>query len=191
MKKNGFTLVELLATIAILCMTITIVIVKVDKNIKDANNFGNKMQKEAIESAALLYAEEYRNNLSNIEEKKVDTVSLETLINVGILKEKDVKEISRTNIVLIAEINNNIKVKYTGTSKNVIFINGPAEMSIYVGDSYKEMGAFVAIPGTGVIELTSSNISSTIDTSNVGEYKVTYSYENTESVKRKVSVINE
>ena len=35
MKKNGFTLVELLATIVILCITITIVIVQVDKNIKD------------------------------------------------------------------------------------------------------------------------------------------------------------
>lgn len=191
MKKNGFTLVELLATIAILCMTITIVIVKVDKKIKNANDFGNEMQIEGIESAALIYAEEYRNNLSNIEEKKVDTVSLETLINVGLLKEKDVKAISKTNIVLIAEINNNIKVKYTKTSKNVIFLNGPAEMSIYVGDNYKEMGAFVAIPGSGVIELTGSNILSNVNNNQVGEYETTYSYENTESVKRKVSVINE
>ena len=191
MKKNGFTLVELLATITLLCITITIVIVKVDKNIKDANDFGNQMQIEGIESAALIYAEEYRNKLINIEEKKVDTVSLETLINIGLLKEKDVKTISKTNIVLIAEINNIIKVKYTGTIKNVIFINGPEDMSIYVGDRYKEMGAFVAIPGTGVIELTGSNILSNVNNNVVGEYKTTYSYENTESVERKVSVINE
>lgn len=190
MKKNGFTLVELLATIAILCMTISIVVVQVDKNIKQANDFGNEMQIEAIESAAIIYAEEYKNNLSNIEEKKVDTVSLETLINQGLLYEKDVKNIDKTNIIVIAEINNSIKVKYTKENKNVIFLNGPSEISIYAGDEYKEMGAYVAIPGTGIVELTSSNITSTIDTANVGDYKVTYSYENTSSVERKVSVIN-
>ena len=190
MKKNGFTLVELLATIAILCITITIVIVQVDKNIKDANDFGNKMQIESIESAALLYTEEYRNNLSNIDEKKVDTVSLEALINQGLLNEKDVKNIDKSNIVLIAEINNNIKVKYIGTIKNVIFLNGPSEMSIYIGDEYKEMGAFVAIPETGIIELTNTNISSIVNNNVVGEYKVIYSYENTDSVERIVSVIN-
>ena len=190
MKKNGFTLVELLATIVILCITITIVIVQVDKNIKDANDFGNKMQKEAIESAALLYVEDYRSNLTNLNSKKVDTVSLETLINQGLLQDKDVKNIDKSNVIVIAEINNSLKVNYTGVSKNVIFLNGPSEISIYLGDNYTEMGAYVAIPGTGVIELTSSNISSTIDTSNVGEYKVTYSYENTEPVERIVSVIN-
>ena len=52
------------------------------------------------------------------------------------------------------------------------------------------MGAYVAIPGTGIIELNSSNISSTVDNTIVGEYKVTYSYSNTESAERLVSVIN-
>ena len=46
-------------------------------------------QIEGIESAAMIYAEEYRNELLNLNEKKVDTVSLETLINSGLLKEKD------------------------------------------------------------------------------------------------------
>jgi len=190
MKKNGFTLVELLAVIAILCITITIVIVQVDKNLKDANDFGNQMQIESIESAALLYVENYRSNLSNIDAKKVDTVSLQTLINQGLLQEKNIKNIEKTNVILIAEINGNIKTKYTGTNKNVIFLNGPSEISIYVGDEYKEMGAYVAIPGTGIVELNSTNISSNINNNAVGEYKVTYSYENTDSQDRIVSVIN-
>ena len=191
MKKNGFTLIELMATIAILSMVMTVIVVKVNKNINETKDFGNKIQIEAIESAALLYAEEYRSSLTNIDEKKVDTVSLEALINIGLLKEKDVKDISKTNVVVIAEINDNIKVKYVGTSKNVIFINGPTEMSIYIGDTYKEMGAFVAIPETGIIELTSSNILSNVNNNQIGEYEITYSYENTDSVKRKVSVITE
>ena len=67
MKKNGFTLVELLAVIAILCITITIVIVQVDKNLKDATDLGNKMQIESIESAALLYVENTNSKILMLE----------------------------------------------------------------------------------------------------------------------------
>lgn len=190
MKKNGFTLIELLAVIIILCITVTIVIVKVENNVKDAVMFGNDRQIESIESAAQLYVEEYRASLSNINTKKVDTVSLQTLINQGLIQEKDVKDINKTNVILIAEINGNYKIKYTGERKNVIFLNGPSEISLYQGDKYNEMGANIAIPETGIEELTSINIKSTVDTSNIGKYKVIYSYENTDSVERIVSVIN-
>ena len=190
MKKiNGFTLVELLAVIIILCVTVTIVVVKVDKNIKDANEFGNEMQIENIESAALIYAEEYTSSLSNLQNIKVDTITISTLIDSGLINSKDVKDISTSNLVLIANINGDLRVKYIGTSKRVIFLNGPKEISLYQGDTYQEMGAYVAIPGTGLVELTSSNISSTVNASAKGEYQVTYSYENATSVVRKVSVL--
>ena len=190
MKKiNGFTLVELLAVIIILCITVTIVVVKIDKNIKDANEFGNKMQIENIESAASIYAEEYTSSLSNLQSKNVDTITISTLINSGLLNSKDVKDISTDNIVLIANINGDLKVKYIGTSKSVIFLNGPKEISLYKGDTYQEMGAYVAIPGTGLIEMPSSNISSTVNTSEKGEYKVTYSYSGATSVVRKVTIL--
>lgn len=189
MKKTGFTLVELLAVITILAITVTIVIVKVDKNIKDANDFGNDMQIESIESAALIYVEE--SNSPNLKEKKVDQITINTLIDKGLIEEKKIKNISKTDIVIVANINNNLKAKYTKTSKNAIFLVGPAEISIYKGDTYKEMGAFVAIPNVGIEELTQSNITSNVNTSSVGEYKVTYSYDNALSQERKVSVITE
>lgn len=188
-KKNGFTLVELLAVIVILCITVTIVVVKVDKNIKDANEFGNEMQIENIQSAALIYADEYTSSLTNLKSKNVDTITISTLINSGLLNSKDVKDISTSNLVLITNINGTLKVKYIGTSKNVIFLNGSKEISIYKGDTYQEMGAYVAIPGTGLVELTNSNISSTVNASTKGEYKVTYSYSGATSVVRKVLVL--
>ena len=43
----------------------------------------------------------------------------------------------------------------------------------------------------GIDHHKSSNILSNVNNNQVGEYETTYSYENTESVKRKVSVINE
>lgn len=190
MKKiNGFTLVELLAVIIILCITVTIVVVKVDKNIKDANDFGNEMQIENIESAALIYANEYTNSLTNLKSKNVDTITISTLINSGLLNSKDVKDVSTSNLVLIANINGDLRVKYIGTSKNVIFLNGSKEISLYQGDTYNEIGAYVAIPETGLVELTSSNIVSTVNTSTKGEYHVTYSYSEATSVVRKVSVL--
>lgn len=188
MKKTGFTLVELLAVITILAITVTIVIVKVDKNIKDTNEFGNDMQIESIESAALIYAED--SNSTNLKEKKVEQVTINELIEKGLI-EKKLKNIDKTDIVLIANINNNLKSKYTKTSKNVIFLVGPDEISIYKDDTYKEMGAFVAIPNIGIIELESTNITSNINTTTIGEYKVTYSYTDAVSQERKVSVITE
>lgn len=53
------------------------------------------------------------------------------------------------------------------------------------------MGAFVAIPNIGIIELESTNITSNINTTTIGEYKVTYSYTDAVSQERKVSVITE
>ena len=90
----------------------------------------------------------------------------------------------------IADINGILKTDYIGTSKSVIFLNGPSDISIYKGDNYTEMGAYVAIPETGIVELTSSNISSNVNTNTVGDYEVTYSYSGASSVSRKVSVID-
>ena len=74
--------------------------------------------------------------------------------------------------------------------KNVIFLIGPSSMSLYVNDTYKEMGAYVAIPSTGLVKLSDSNISSNLNTSATGSYEVTYSYDNADSVKRIVEIIN-
>ena len=193
MNKKGFTLIELLAVIVILCITISIVVVQVEKNIKDTNEFSNEFKIKSIEDAAVLYVEEHRNELTNINEKKVDTISVDTLINSGLLSRKNLSDINPESIVLVAEINNFIKVKYTGEKKNIIFLNGPSEVTLYIGDEYKEMGAYVAIPGTGVIELKSSYINSKVNTDVAGKYNVTYSYPSepyTSPVRRIVSVIN-
>ncbi len=92
--------------------------------------------------------------------------------------------------ILSRFINGDIKVKYLESLKNVIFLIGPSSMSLYVNDTYKEMGAYVAIPSTGLVKLSDSNISSNLNTSATGSYEVTYSYDNADSVKRIVEIIN-
>jgi len=187
--KRGFTLIELLAVFIILGVTMTLVIIKIDNNIKNANDFANEQTIGLIENAAYLYEEEYRSELLNIDSLKVDTVTISTLISKGLINSNDIKNIPTSNIVLIAEISKTIKTKYTITSKNVIFLNGSEEISISQNNQYEELGAYVAIPGTGVIELDESNISSNIDIYTKGKYEVIYSYPNTTSVKRIVNVI--
>lgn len=44
MKKNAFTLIELLSVIIILGLTVTLVVVRVEKNIKDTKKIANAMQ---------------------------------------------------------------------------------------------------------------------------------------------------
>lgn len=190
MKKNGFTLIELLAVITILAITATIVIVKIDKNIKDSQDFADSMQINNIENAALTYASTYIDEITDFNTKKVATITVSTLIDKGLLNKKDVDSIPIVNNILICEINGDYKVKYLEELKNVIFLIGPSSMALYVNDTYNEMGAYVAIPSSGLVKLSSSNISSNLNTSVVGNYEVTYSYNNADSVKRNVEIIN-
>ena len=89
--KRGFTLIELLAVFIILGVTMTLVIIKIDNNIKNANDFANEQTIGLIENAAYLYEEEYRSELLNIDSLKVDTVTISTLISKGLINSNDIK----------------------------------------------------------------------------------------------------
>ena len=190
MKKNGFTLVELLAVIIIIGITITLVIVKVDNNLKNVAKFGDQQTINSIESAALSYYNIYSYETSKIKTIGVDTITLQDLVEKGFIKVQTIKNYSTTDVVLVANVNGAIKTKYTKTIKPVIFLNGTDEISVYQNETYSELGAKVAIPNTGILDLDNSNISSNVDTTTIGKYEITYSYTNAESVKRIVNVIS-
>ena len=188
--KKGFTLIELLAVIVILSITVTIVIVRIDKNIKDTTKFSNERLAETLEDAAILFVENYKNELTNFSTKKVDLIRINQLINKGLIDQKIIKD-SLTNVVLVAEVNGTIKSKYIKTSKPVIFLNGPSQISLKKGENYVEYGAYVAIPETEVKVLENNYISSnSINTSTVGKYEKTYSYTSATNVIREIYVIN-
>ena len=90
----------------------------------------------------------------------------------------------------MANINGITKAKYTKTTKNTIFINGPSQISIIINAQYNELGAYVAIPNTGVVQLTGSNITSNVETGTLGDYEITYTYSGADTIKRIVSVID-
>ena len=191
MKKNAFTLIELLSVIIILGLTVTLVVVRVEKNIKDTKKLANAMQIKMIEDAALLMSTDYQDELTKLNSKNVETITLQTLVNKGLLKSSDLKDIPLSNKVLLAKINDDIRVNYDKlqSNKNVIFLTGLDNITLHKNDTYTESGAYVAIIDTGVVALTSSNISGTINTNTVGTYKRTYSYNNAVSVTRTINII--
>lgn len=191
MKKNAFTLIELLSVIIILGLTVTLVVVRVEKNIKDTKKLANDMQVNMIEEAALLMSTDYQDELTKLNSKNVETITLQTLVNKGLLKSSDLKDIPLSNKVLLAKINDDIRVNYDKlqSNKNVIFLTGLDNITLHKNDTYTESGAYVAIIDTGVVALTSSNISGTINTNTVGTYKKTYSYNNAVSVTRTINII--
>lgn len=191
MKKNAFTLIELLSVIIILGLTVTLVVVRVEKNIKDTKKIANAMQIKMIEDAALLMSTDYQDELTKLNSKNIETITLQTLVNKGLLKSSDLKDIPLSNKVLLAKINDDIRVNYDKlqSNKNVIFLTGLDNITLHKKDTYTESGAYVAIIDTGVVALTSSNISGTINTNTVGTYKKTYSYNNAVSVTRTINII--
>jgi prepilin-type N-terminal cleavage/methylation domain-containing protein len=191
MKKNAFTLIELLSVIIILGLTVTLVVVRVEKNIKDTKKLANAMQIKMIEDAALLMSTDYQDELTKLNSKNIETITLQTLVNKGLLKSSDLKGIPLSNKVLLAKINDDIRVNYDKlqSNKNVIFLTGLDNITLHKNDTYTESGAYVAIIDTGVVALTSSNISGTINTNTVGTYKKTYSYNNAVSVTRTINII--
>ena len=190
MKKNGFTLVEMLAVITVLIITITIVVIKADNSIKEANKFADSQTIKMIEDAAYIYVEEYASELTNLNTYNVDRVTVHNLVRKGLLDESKVSDIYNSSMVVLANINGKIKAKYTVLPKPVIFLNGLDEVSIYVGDNYTEMGAYVATLNVGVSSLQSSNISSNLNRNVVGTYEIRYSYPNAITQTRIVNVIS-
>lgn len=87
MKKNAFTLIELLAVIIILGVIIAIVVPAVINTIKDSKERAYQTNVEAIKSATESYMnmsfENYKQQLVN---PGYITISINTLIDEGFLK---------------------------------------------------------------------------------------------------------
>jgi hypothetical protein len=148
-----------------------------------------------IEDAAYLYSLNYSSEIPDINTTKVVKVTLNTLVNKGLIDKKSITNdgilINLNNYVLIANKSDVIRTYYdkNQTGKSVIFLNGLEEMAIKKDSTYTDMGAYVAIPEVGIFDLTSSNMTSTVNSSVIGTYEVTYSYTDSINAVRTVKVI--
>lgn len=111
MKKNGFTLVELIGTVLILALMMLIIIPVVSKSMKSGIEDADKKAKANIELAAQNYVAD--NGYS-------PCISIDTLVNNGYLEEKPKlpsnSSILNGNVKVTKEITGSVgskKIKYT------------------------------------------------------------------------------
>lgn len=184
--KKGFTLIELIAVISILCATIILIVVKVENKLDETAEFEKNSLVELIESSAILYLED--NTISDLENYDVATITVNDLVTSGIVKEQSVLNVDLDNLILIAYINDAVKVKYldSTTTRPVIFLVGSALVSVTDYSSYTDPGAEVAVCNDGIHHINgTSNYSSS-----TGEAIINYTYSGADQISRTVKEIN-
>lgn len=83
MKKNGFTFIEILGVITLLALISTIILIAVNKSIKDSKETLYKTQIENIKSAASMWRTD---NIELIPNSGYYSITLEVLQNSGYIK---------------------------------------------------------------------------------------------------------
>ena len=139
LNNKGFTLIELLATIAIIGLVIGLSTFGIIKIVENSKNKAKDISMDSIKSSARIYSEEASSsdwkNITN-EDYKYFCVTIQELINKGLLKEKEIKnlDITKTNYVAVmknkltetvekeeiisSDINNNLFKICTGSIVN-------------------------------------------------------------------------
>lgn len=196
MKKNGFTLIEVLAVIILLGVIITIVVSIVDGDINLVKEYAKENQIKLIEESAEIYYLNYKNEIPSIDTTKIATITIQTLYDKGFIKDKDLvvnskETIKKTDKVLIYLVDGELFTLYdkTQTISLMIILKGPSEIKIRKDGEYTEYGAVVINTlTTTIIDIPPSNISGTVNKSVEGTYTITYSYSGASPKSRKVIV---
>lgn len=196
MKKNGFTLIEVLAVIILLGVIVTIVVSIVDGDINLVKEYAKENQIKLIEESAEIYYLNYKNEIPSIDTTKIATITIQTLYDKGFIKDKDLvvnskETIKKTDKVLIYLVDGELFTLYdkTQTISLMIILKGPSEIKIRKDGEYTEYGAVVINTlTTTIIDIPPSNISGTVNTSVEGTYTITYSYSGASPKSRKVIV---
>lgn len=196
MKKNGFTLIEVLAVIILLGIIVTIIVSIVDSDINFVKEYAKENQIKLIEDSAEIYYLNYKNEIPSIDTTKIATITVQTLYDKGFIKDKDLvinskETIKKTDKVLIYLVDGELFTLYdkTQTINLIIILKGPSEIKIKKDGNYTEYGAvLINTLTTTIIDIPSSNISGSVNTSVEGTYTINYSYSGAKSKNRKVIV---
>ena len=209
MKKNGFTLAELLGVVIIIGVLALLLLPTIDKATQENKQGLYETQIKNIETAASMWAIDNRDELP---EKEGDSIiiylwqlKIGGYIDDDIRNPKNGKLFPNDMEIKITKEYNNYDyevVEGSGTEGNtdmpdinkpVITLNGDSIISVGLGKTYKELGAkAITLGGTDVSD--DIVISGTVDTSTEGtyyvKYNVTYNGSVAEEVVRTVNVID-
>ena len=128
MNKKGFTLVELLATIVLLCLVGLIATFTISKSVKDAKNKSHNAQVDTILSAAVSYT------------NKEEVITLDNIDGYKIYL-KDMADLGYVDSVIKDPINN----KKLDMDSSYVEITIPASVDSQTADTkdYKYNGKYL------------------------------------------------
>lgn len=194
MKKNGFTLIELIATIGLLGMLATILITVSVKKINETKEHSKKTMVESIELAAKQYVTDYKDELSDFQNNDYIYISLQTLVEKNYFSNSLIdpttnKSLPLTDTVYVTrEQNGEINAIYDINQKEKakITLNGSYNEYIKEGTTFTDLGVN-AVSSDGTNISSSITTTGTVDTTTPGTYKIKYEYGNI-SIERNVIV---
>ena len=129
MKKNGFTFIEILGVITLLALLSIIVLVTVDKSLKDSKNTLSDVQIENIKSAASMWRTDH---IELIPDSGYYTITLGYLIDNGYIDEvidPSNETIYNRNLVINVGIND-ISIDSDSTIDNINDLNINSEIAL-------------------------------------------------------------
>ena len=192
MKKNGFTLVELIATLALLAMLTTLISRVVIKKVNEAKAYERNVLINSIELAAITYTNEYDN--VDLQTNDCAYITLQELVEKNLLNNDLIDPTTKKSLALsdtvyvTKDINGNKYATYNINQhyETTLKLNGKYNVYVKINDVYNE-------PGVKIISKDESGTTGgittegVVNTSEEGIYKLTYKYENI-SIERNVVV---
>ena len=205
MKKNGFTLVELLSTIVVLGLLLSLVVPFIDRTIKTSKQDLYKSQINLIEGAAKLWGSDNKSFLDNLNIFPYE-ITLGDLQDSGYL-EKDInnpltdENFHENTIIQIDKIENFYEyevIDEIDPLAPVVTLNGNRKQEIEIHEVYTELGANAISDSNEKLEVSiivkkDGIVVDSIDTSVLGIYRVTYTATDgskTSSAIRTVSIVD-
>jgi len=194
MNKKGFTLVELLATITIIGMLSTILITVVVKKINETKEQSRQTMINSIELAAKNYAMDNESSIDSLKSYDYAYIPLKILIENDLLTDSLIdqttnKALPMTDTVYVTRFfNGTIRAVYDidQAIHTKITLNGSFNVYIKKENIFTDPGV-IAISSSGNDVSSSVITTGTVDTNTVGNYIITYTYDDI-SITRNVIV---
>ena len=117
-KRNGFTIIEMLVTIAIITVITAVEVFSITTYINNTKESSDELNIKSIKESAELYVKEFDNDIIWID-NRYTCISVKQLKDIGLIK----KKIKIYNKDIIIEDNTKIKVEKDKDNSSITEIN--------------------------------------------------------------------